>query len=116
MGLINNGDTLAVFFLYWDLGTAYYIHFIAVYPEMRNNKIGQQILAWVSANLFLPVFLESEVPYDEITSRRLEFYKRNDFHEIAKDPVILASNRKGGHPQYLMATQTVENLETYLTK
>ena len=88
--VVYEGDNQAGFFIYWDLEIAYYIHFIAVYPGMRNRKIGQQILAWITANLHLPTFLESEVPYDEITSRRLEFHKRNDFQEIAKDPEILS--------------------------
>lgn len=106
----------AGFFNYWDLGNAYYIHFIAVYPAMRNRKTGQQILAWVTANLNLPVFLESEVPFDEMTSRRLDFYKRNGFEELAEDPEILSSDRRGGHPQCFMGTQAVDNLDAYLRK
>ena len=31
---------------YWDLGDFYYMEHLAVFPEMRNRKIGQQILAY----------------------------------------------------------------------
>ena len=65
---------LAGLFVYWDLGDSYYIHFIAVYPEKRNHKIGQHILDWVCEHLHRPVFLEAEIPYDAITARRLCFW------------------------------------------
>ena len=113
---VYEAGTLAGFVMYWDLGTAYYIHFIAVYPHMRNRQIGRQILAWVRAHLQLPVFLESEVPFDPITSRRFEFYKRNGFLPLAEDPEILASVRRGGHPQWFMGTQAVDDLDSYLEK
>ncbi|MDR2010892.1 MAG: GNAT family N-acetyltransferase [Bacteroidales bacterium] len=113
---IYENDELAGFFIYWDLEDAYYIHFIAVRPEMRNRKIGQQVLDWTAANLHKPVFLESEIPYDEITTRRLNFYKRNGFSELANDPEILSEVREGGHPLWFMGTQPVENLEDYLIK
>lgn len=77
---------LAGLFVYWDLGDSYYIHFIAVYPEKRNHKIGQHILDWVGEHLHRPVFLEAEIPYDAITARRLCFYKRNGFLELAETP------------------------------
>ena len=111
---VYEDGVLAGFFNYWDLGNAYYIHLIAVYPAMRNRKVGQQILDWIVASLHRPVFLESEVPFDEITARRLDFYKRNGFKELAEDPEILSSNRKGGHPQCLMGTRPVADLDAYL--
>lgn len=113
---IYENNELAGFFIYWDLENAYYIHFIGVYPEMRNRKIGQQVLDWVATNLHKPVFLESEVPYDEITARRLNFYKRNGFKELANDPTILSEVRNDGHPLWFMGTQEVDDLTPYLIK
>ncbi len=113
---IHEGGVPTGFLIYWELGTAYYIHFIAVFEQMRNHGIGRQVLSWVAENLHRPVFLESEVPYDEITSRRFDFYKRNGFRTLAEDPEILASVRRGGHPQWLMGTQAVDNLDGYLEK
>ena len=113
---IYENDVLVGFFIYWDLEDSFYIHFIAVFPEMRNYKIGQKILDWISENLHQPVFLESEIPYDEMTSRRLNFYKRNGFQELANDPEILAEDRRGGHPLWFMGTQPVNDLESYLIK
>ena len=114
-GIREDGESVG-FFIYWDLEDSYYIHFIAVFPEMRNRKIGQKVLDWVSENLHLPVFLESEIPFDEITARRLNFYKRNGFRELANDPEILSEDRRGGHPLWLMGTQKVDDLNRYLVK
>ena len=113
---IYEENELVGFFIYWDLEDSYYIHFIAVFPELRNRKIGQKVLDWCLENLHLPVFLESEIPYDEITQRRLNFYKRNGFKELANDPAILADVRRGGHPLWLMGTQEVDDLTPYLTR
>jgi len=113
---IYEDEELVGFFIYWNLEDSYYIHFIAVFPEMRNRKIGQKVLDWVSENLHFPVFLESEVPYDEMTARRLNFYKRNDFMELANNPDILAEDRRGGHPLWFMGTQQVDDLSCYLYK
>lgn len=113
---VHEKDKLAGFFIYWDLDDSYYIHFIAIFPEMRNHRIGQHILDWVADNLKKPAFLEVEIPFDEITERRFNFYKRNGFTEIANDPHTLSSVRMGDHPVWLMASKTVDNLENYLVK
>lgn len=113
---VFENDELAGFFIYWDLKDAYYIHFIAIYPEMRNREIGQQILNWVTSNLHKPVFLESEIPYNEITTRRLNFYKRNGFKELANDPKPLSEIRGGGHPLWFMGNEEIIELDNYLIK
>lgn len=111
---VHEDGRLTGFFIYWDLGDSYYIHFIAVFPEMRGQKIGQKILDWVAENLKKPVFLEVDIPFDEITERRANFYKRNGFDVVAVDPHTLSSVRKGEHPLWLMGTKTVDDLEPYL--
>jgi len=113
---IHEGENVVGFFIYWDLGDFYYIHFIAVYPDMRNMRTGQRVMEWVDKNMTKPVLLESEVPFDEISARRLNFYKRNHFQELANDPATLSEVRKGGHPLWLMGTQPVADLKSCLIK
>lgn len=113
---VRGNGGLAGFFIYWDLGDCYYIHFIAVYPEMRGQRIGQRILDWVAGNLKKPVFLEVDVPFSEITQRRADFYKRNGFSVLADDPHTLSDVRGGDHPLWLMGTEPVGDLEPYLVK
>ena len=64
---VHEDGKLAGLFIYWDLEDSYYIHFIAVFPDMRGHKIGQKILDWVADNLNKPVFLEVDIPFDELT-------------------------------------------------
>lgn len=78
-------------------------------PEGRTADFGLDRCEFASA-----CFFGIGSPFDEITARRLDFYKRNGFKELAEDPEILSSNRKGGHPQCLMGTRPVADLDAYL--
>ena len=42
---------LSGMFVYWDMGDFYYLEHLAVFPEMRNKKIGQQVLDYVAEHL-----------------------------------------------------------------
>ena len=42
---------LSGMFVYWDIGDFYYLEHLAVFPEMRNKKIGQQVLDYVAEHL-----------------------------------------------------------------
>ena len=42
---------LAGLFVYWDFTTFYYLEHLAVSTDMRNRKIGQQVLDWVKEHL-----------------------------------------------------------------
>ncbi len=79
---VHENEKLAGFFIYWDLKTSYYIHFIAIFPEMRNHKIGQKVFDWVVKNLQKPVFLEVDIPFNEITQRRLNFFNGTDLLKL----------------------------------
>lgn len=76
----------------WGIATTFIL--LPSTPKMRNHKIGQHILDWVGEHLHRPVFLEAEIPYDAITARRLCFYKRNGFLELAENP----GNPRGSPP------------------
>lgn len=112
---IYEDDKLAGLFLYWDLGGFYYIHFLAVYPEMRNRKIGKQVLDWVAENLKQPLFLEAEAPVDELSTRRIRFYERNGYQVLARNPEILYEAREKSSILWLMGNQQVAHLEKYIT-
>ena len=38
-------------FVFWDFETFYYLEHFAIYPHLRNKKIGQQVLDYVAKNL-----------------------------------------------------------------
>lgn len=111
---IYEEEQLAGLFLYWDLGGFYYIHFLAVYSEMRNRQIGKQVLDWVAANLKKPVFLEVEAPADDLQTRRLHFYERNGYRVVARNPELLYEARERSSILWMMANKQVEHPENYI--
>lgn len=111
---IYEDNELAGLFLYWDLNGFYYIHFLVVYPEMRNKKIGEKVLDWVADNIKQPILLEAEAPEDDFSTRRIDFYERNGYHALAKNPIVLYDARERSSILWLMGNQPVENLDDYI--
>lgn len=70
---------LAGLFVYWNFGDFYYLEHLAVFAEMRNKKIGQQILDWVKENLEGIRLLEVEPAETEMAIRRINYYQRNGY-------------------------------------
>lgn len=76
---------LAGLFVYWDFGTFYYLEHLAVYAEMRNKKIGQQVLDWVKEHLKGVRLLEVEPAETEMATRRINYYQRNGYLILDKE-------------------------------
>ena len=66
---------LSGMFVYWDMGDFYYLEHLAVFPEMRNKKIGQQVLDYVAGHLKGLRLLEVE---------RVNYYRRNGYKVLDK--------------------------------
>lgn len=111
---IYEEDELAGLFMYWTLEELHYIHFLAVYPKMRNRKIGKKVLDWIAENLKQPVFLEADAPEDEMSARRIHFYERNGYRVLSKNPEILYEARERSCKLWLMGNQSVESLDDYI--
>lgn len=75
---------LSGLFVYWDMGDFFYLEHLAVFPEMRNKKIGQQVLDYVSTQLHGLRLLEVEPTEDEMTTRRVNYYRRNGYEVLDK--------------------------------
>lgn len=82
----ENGE-LCGLSIFWDLGEFYYMEHLAVFPEMRNRKIGQQILDYWKNHLPKLQILEAEPAVETMAVRRIGFYERNGFQVIYKDYV-----------------------------
>lgn len=111
---IYEDDELAGLFMYWALEELYYVHYLAVYPEMRNRKIGKKVLDWIAENLKKPVFLEVDDPENEMSAKQINFYQRNGYQVLAKNPEILYKARERSCKLWLMGNQPVEALEDYI--
>ena len=82
--VIEEGGKLAGLFVYWKLADFYYLEHLAVFPEMRNKKIGQQVLDYVAEHLKGVRLLEVEPTEDEMTTRRVNYYRRNGYEVLDK--------------------------------
>ncbi len=62
----------------WTLDGFDYVEHLATLPEMRGHGLGKRILQQLTAK-GRPVVLEVEPPTDELTTRRIGFYRRCGF-------------------------------------
>ena len=69
---------------YWDMEYFYYIEHFAIDEKHRNKGYGQETLSILKKTLKAPIILEAEVPADEISQRRINFYQRQGFilHDV----------------------------------
>jgi len=76
--ILNEGKPVG-FITYWDLNDFYYIEHFAIDPNLRNGGYGQKLLKHLSGVLDRPMVLEAELPTEEMSQRRINFYKRQGF-------------------------------------
>lgn len=78
--LRKDGNNIIAFLAIWDFEDFKYIEHFAVSKNNRGYGIGTSMLKeYLKENTNL-IFLEVEFPSDEISRRRIEFYKRLGFY------------------------------------
>ncbi|MGL5317897.1 MAG: GNAT family N-acetyltransferase [Bacteroidales bacterium] len=82
---VKSGDELAGLCVYWNFEDFYYLEHLAVYQEMRNQKIGEQVLNWIAQNLKGLRILEAEPATEEMATRRINYYCRNGYEVRKRD-------------------------------
>ncbi len=76
--IATDGDVRLGVVGYFQTPNFIYFENFCTSPSVRNKGYGGKILhALVNLNLTLPLILEAELPTDELTARRINFYKRN---------------------------------------
>lgn len=81
---IETNGVLSGLFIYWDMRDFYYLEHLAVFTPMRNLKIGQQVLDYIAEHLDGMRLLEVEPTTDEMTTRRVNYYRRNGYEILDK--------------------------------
>ncbi len=81
----NDEGSIVGFLAYWDLDSCLFFEHLVVSPHYRGRGLGSQIILDNIKNVSKPIFLEVELPTDEASQRRINFYKRfgfilNDFY------------------------------------
>lgn len=75
---------------YWNFGSFIYVEYLAVEPTMRGGGIGRRIMERLVNDSMLPVILEVEPPTDQLTTRRIAFYRRLGF-QLLPHPYVQPS-------------------------
>lgn len=113
---VQYGEETAGFYCIWDLNECYYLLYLVTVPHLRNRHIGRQILKYLNVTLNKPLFLEADIPVDDISVRRANYYKRNGFFVIANNPQTLYAVREPSCKLLLMCNRTIDNPEPYMIK
>ena len=79
--ILKNSDdsTIKAFIAAWEFDSFVFIEHFAVNPTYRNSGIGSDFLRELVRMLGKMVCLEVEPPDNDMASRRIGFYQRNNF-------------------------------------
>ncbi len=69
----------------WDFENFVYIEHFALCEELRGGGYGTAVLQLLQSVTQKPVVLEVELPNDELSRRRIEFYSRLGFRTLPFD-------------------------------
>lgn len=90
---ITNNNVYIGLITYWDFTEFIYIEHFATEPFYRNKGYGSQTLQILKEKNKVPIVLEAEEPTDEISRRRIAFYKRQGF-KLEEYPYMQPPYRK----------------------
>lgn len=77
---VSTGDIFNGFISYWTFADFIYVEHLAISPEMRNHGLGKELIEHLlHQNHKKTAILEVEPGVDDITRRRINFYKRLGF-------------------------------------
>ena len=80
LGLTDPKGSVTALMAVWEFSDFLFLEHFAVAPSCRNGGLGTALLRQLQA-LYAPkaICLEAELPVEELSRRRQEFYKRNGF-------------------------------------
>lgn len=103
----SDNQSIKAFIAVWEFEDFAFIEHFAVNPQYRNGGIGARTLTRLVDLLGKSFCLEVEPPEDELTSRRIGFYRRNGFflnHYPYMQPSI--SKGKNALPLLIMTSES----------
>ena len=74
--VLIESDNLLSFIAYWDFSDYVYIEHLAVNPQFRGQEIGSKMLIAFAEKVEKTVLLEIDPLVDDISKKRLRFYKK----------------------------------------
>jgi ribosomal protein S18 acetylase RimI-like enzyme len=114
--IIEEAGELCGLFVYWDFDSFRYLEYFAIFPEKRNRKIGKQVLDYMAQHLKGSFIFEVEPAVNEITTKRISYYRRNGYEILEKDYVqpSYRQNSEEGVPLWIMGN--LEATQPHLLK
>lgn len=85
--LFKDSELVALFTV-WEFRSFSFGDHFAVSPNARCGGIGTRLLNEVTKNCLSPFVLEVELPEDELSKRRLNFYLRNGFNKNSQEYIL----------------------------
>lgn len=82
--IITNKNTIAGFCIFWIFDEFIFVEHLAVNPELRGFGIGEGTISVLKEQSKI-LILETELPVDEISKRRIKFYERNGFKLLQRE-------------------------------
>ena len=82
LAILDNDKFIGMCYLV-NCNDAYYLMYLAVEPELRNNNYGSKILNDLKEK-YKTLFLSVDEPVTDISIRRKNFYLRNGFYDTNK--------------------------------
>jgi ribosomal protein S18 acetylase RimI-like enzyme len=84
VNLIFAGEKIAGFVILWNFTDFVFPEHFAIEPGLRGLGTGEKTLSEIISLYQKTVILETELPADEISRRRIGFYERNGFHLLER--------------------------------
>lgn len=91
----------------WDLEEFVFIEHFAIEPHLRKLGIGEEAISLVRTQFQKTVFLETVIPHDEFSRRRIGFYERNGFRKL--DRTYFQPSYDGIKPEVELKLMTTSN-------
>lgn len=120
LNLIFADQNVAGFIIFWDLEEFVFVEHFAVESHLRKLGIGEKTLSSIRDQFKKTIILETEMPNDEISRRRIGFYERNGFYKLNR--TYFQPSYDGVKPEVeliLMSTNydmTLEELDSAIKK
>lgn len=94
--IVHRGQAVGLL-SHWQLNGFCFVEHFAIVPDKRCGGYGQQTLLTFCNHSTLPIVLEVELPTDELSRRRIDFYRRCGF-ELWQSPYLQPPYRPGFEP------------------
>jgi len=84
VNLILTGGKVAGFVILWNFADFVFLEHFAIEPGLRGQGIGERTLSEIKSLFQKSIILETELPDNELSQRRISFYERNGFHKLSR--------------------------------